>query len=418
MAIGGIGTNWAGVHTYRARELHAPESLDELRSIVARAPQVHALGSRHAFNDLADADELVSLERMPAGIALDREARTVTVSAGVRYGELALALQREGFALHTMASLPHISVAGAVATATHGSGDRNGNLATAVAALELVTSEGEVVHAARGDDDFAGMVVGIGALGVVTRFTLDVEPTYMVRQQVFDRLPWETVLARFDEVTAAADSVSLFTDYGDVVDETWLKERVDPVGAAPLRPDFLGAPAATADLHPVRRLDAASCTGQLGVPGPWHDRLPHFRMEGTPASGDEIQSEYMVPRVHAVAALRALRALHARMAPHLWIAEIRTVAADDLWLSTAYGADTVCLHFSWLRDAAEVARLLPLVEEALAPFRPRPHWAKVFQATARELEPRYERFAGFRALQRRLDPRGAFRTAYVERVIG
>lgn len=410
-----VTKNWAGNYAYRATRIHEPATLDELRAIVARAPKIHALGSRHCFNDIADSGELVSLDGLDQGIEIDRESGTATVPAGIRYGELARALEREGLALHAMASLPHISVAGAVATATHGSGDANGNLATAVSALELVTSEGEIVTVARGDDDFPGMVVGLGALGIVTRLTIDVQPSYLMRQQVFEHLAWDVLFDRFDDVTSGAESVSLFTNYGDAIDEVWLKSRVDPEQPRPLLDEFLGARAATRKLHPVPELSPENCTEQLGVPGCWADRLPHFRMDAVPASGNELQSEYMVPRRHAVEAIRAVRELAPTFRPHLWTSEIRTVAADDLWLSSAYGTDTVCLHFSWRNDPAAVDRVLPALEAALAPFSPRPHWGKLFLATASELEPRYERLPDFRRLAERLDPRGAFRNAFLER---
>lgn len=410
-------TNWAGNHTYRATRLHRPSSLDELRAIVARAPQIHALGSRHSFNDIADSPELITLEGLDQGIEIDRSARTVTVGAGVRYGVLAQALEREGLALHNMASLPHISVGGAVATATHGSGDANGNLATAVAALELVTSDGDLLRVSRGNDDFAGMVVGIGALGVVTRLTLDVQPSYLMRQEVFEHLAWDVLFDQFDGVMSSADSVSLFLDYGDDVGQVWLKMRVDPENPRPRLDHLLGAMAASQTLHPVAGLSAENCTEQLGVPGCWMDRLPHFRLDAVPASGAELQTEYMVPRRHAVEAIRAIRDLAPAIRPCLLISEIRTVAGDDLWLSSAYGTDTVCLHFSWKPDLDAVNGVLPSMEAALAPFNARPHWGKLFLATARELEERYERLPDVRRLAARLDHRGAFRNPFLDRLV-
>ncbi|HEV2107278.1 MAG TPA: FAD-binding protein [Thermomicrobiales bacterium] len=407
--------NWAGNYAYRSTRLHQPTSMDELRAVVAGAPKLHALGSRHSFNDIADSAELVSLELLDQGIEIDTGASTVTVGAGMRYGALARALEREHLALHNMASLPHISIAGAVATATHGSGDANGNLATAVAALELVTSDGDVLRVSREDEDFAGMVVGLGALGVVTRLTLDVQPSYWVRQQVFEHLGWDVLFDRFDEVTSSADSVSLFTDYGATVDQVWLKSRVDPERPKPLRDHFLGALAASRSLHPVAALSAESCTEQLGVPGAWADRLPHFRMDAVPASGEEIQAEYMLPRRFAVTALQAMRDLATVIQPHLFISEVRTVAADDLWLSTAYRTDAVCIHFSWKPDPAAVERVLPVVEAALAPFEARPHWGKVFVATASELETCYERLPDFRRLAEGMDRRRAFRNDFLDR---
>jgi xylitol oxidase len=408
-------TNWAGNFTFQSTRLHRPTSLAELQSIVARAPKIHALGSRHSFNEIADSAALITLEGLDQAIEIDRSARTVTVNAGMQYGILALALERAGLALHNMASLPHITVGGAVATATHGSGDKNGNLATAVARIELVTSDGDHLRVARNDDDFAGMVVGLGALGVVTRLTLDVQPSYLVRQEVFEHLAWEVLFDRFDEVMASADSVSVFLDYGADVNQVWLKTRVDPDHPRPRLDDLLGAKAAVLQVHPARGFSPDNLTEQLGVPGPWAERLPHFRMEAIPATGSELQTEYMVPRRHAVPALQAVRGLAPAIRPLLLASEIRTVAADDLWLSSAYGTDTVCIHFSWKRDGDAVNGLLPALEAALAPFAARPHWGKLFAATARELEPRFERLPDFRWLAERLDRRGAFRNAFLER---
>lgn len=409
------GTTWAGNYAYRASRLHEPESIDELRRTVASAPKIRALGTRHSFNAIADSDELVSLERLPREIKIDPDARTVTVGAAVKYGHLALALEEAGYALHNMASLPHISVGGAVATATHGSGDRSGNLATAVTTQELVTSEGDIVTVTEGDPDFPGVVAHLGALGVVTRLTLRIEPSYMVRQQVFEDIPWDVALARFDEIMASDSSVSLFTDFGETVNRVWRKHRVvDGADESPLD-EYLGVATATRTLHPVASLSGESCTEQLGVPGPWLHRLPHFRMEATPASGDEIQAEYMMRRQHAVAALTALRELGPDLHRCLWTSEVRSVAADDLWLSMTYGRDTIALHFSFHSDQAAVDRIIPRIEAALAPFEPRPHWGKVFHTPVAELAPRYERMADFRALAERLDPRGAFRNAFLDR---
>ncbi|CAN5462544.1 FAD-binding protein [soil metagenome] len=411
------GKNWAGNYAYQATRLHEPATLDELRAIVSRTPKIHTLGSRHCFNDIADSAELITLDGIAHDMVIDHEELTVSVNAGIKYGDLAVALEREGLALHNMASLPHISVGGAVATATHGSGDANGNLSTAVAALELVTSDGDVVNLARGDEDFAGAVVNIGALGVVTRLTLDVQPSFQVQQQVFEGLAWDALYENFDAITSSAYSVSLFIDYGETVGQVWRKSLVDPEHPDEPLTEFFGAAAAEQGRHPVPTLTAESCTEQLGIPGAWAYRLPHFRMDAVPASGNEIQTEFMVARPHAIAAIKAVREIAPIIQPHLWVSEIRTVAADDFWLSSAYGADTVCIHFSLRHNQAEVDRLLPIIEATLAPFNPRPHWGKVFVATAGDLESRYPRLSDFRNLASRLDPRGAFRNAYLDRHI-
>jgi xylitol oxidase len=407
-------TNWAGTHTYRAGRLHRPSTIEELQELVARSRRLRVLGSRHAFSDIADSDELVSLEGLPRDVEVDRHAGTVSFAASMRYGELADALHPLRLGLHNLASLPHITVAGAVATATHGSGDRSGNLATAVAGLELVTASGELLAVRRCDPDFDGVVVGLGALGAVTRITLDVEPAYTVRQQVFEGLEWDVLYDRFDEVTACGDSVSLFTHLGERAGNLWVKTRVTG-GEEELPDERFGARAATVELHPIAGLDPVICTAQLGVAGRWSDRLPHFRMGFTPSSGEEIQSEYHVPRGHALAALDALRRLEPIVAPHLLVSEVRTAAADALWLSPQHRRDTVSLHFTFKREPEAVARVLVDVEAALDPFDYRPHWGKVFLAGAETLAPRYERAADFADLVARLDPERTFANAWLER---
>jgi alditol oxidase len=393
--------NWAGTYTYRAEAVHRPRTVEQLQELVARTPRLRVLGSRHTFNDIADSDELVTLDDLPADIVVDGDE--VTCGGAVRYGELAEALNAEGLALHNLASLPHISVAGAIATATHGSG--TSNLATAVAGLEFVSSDGELATARRGDPDFDGMVVSLGALGAVTRVTLDVEPTYEIGQRVFDGLPWQAVPEVFD----AGYSVSVFTRWGEVADHVWVKARGE------LPDELFGALPATVERHPVPGLDPVHCTRQMGVPGRWSDRLPHFQMGFTPSVGEEIQSEYVVARSHGLAAIEALRGLGDAMRPALQVAEIRTVAADRLWLSPQYGQDTVGFHFTWRREPELVGRLVAALEVALAPFAPRPHWGKLFLAGSATIADRYERLPDFARLVERLDPRGAFRNDWLER---
>ncbi len=383
-----------------------------MQEIVASAPAVRVLGSRHSFNDIADSAELISLEDMPVEVAVDGATKTVSCNAATKYGELVETLSAEGVALHNLASLPHISVAGAVATATHGSGDANGNLATAVKGLELVTSEGEIVEATRGDPDFDGLVVGLGALGVVTRVTLDVEPAYEVRQRVFEGLSWEALFERFDEITSRGYSVSVFTSWGEDAGQVWVKSRVTEEPEQ-VEGDLFGAVPATVDRHPIFGLDAAPCTPQLGRPGRWSDRLPHFRMGFTPSSGEELQAEYLLPRRYAVEAIVAVRALADGIRPILQVSEIRTVAADRLWMSTAYGEDTVGIHFTWMPEREAVGEMLVRVEAALAPFAARPHWGKLFDAEAAAITPLYERMPDFVRLAERLDPREAFRNSWL-----
>jgi len=414
---GPAGDNWARNYSYRAQALLRPRSLEELREVVAASPRIRPLGSRHSFTDLADSDGvLVSLDAIGTAVELDESASTVTVSGGARYGDFVSELHDRGWAVHNLASLPHISVAGAIATGTHGSGNANGNLATAVVALDLLTASGETVSVRRGDPGFEGHVVALGALGIVTRVTLAIEPTFQVRQDLYDELPWAALLDNFDAVTGSAYSVSAFTDFtGDTIPTLWLKSRVD---AAEPPASLFGAGKATADRHMLRDSSPESITRQGGVPGPWSDRLAHFRLEFTPSNGDEFQSEYLVSREHAIAALEVMRGFGERIAPLLLTAEIRTMAADDLWLSGSYGRDTVGIHFTWRPLPERVHPLLAEIEAQLLPLGARPHWGKVFMAQADNIAPLYPRLPDFRALVERLDPQRKFGNAFLERTLG
>ena len=413
--------NWAGNLMYRAARVVHPATIDGLQQVLAAGGPVRVLGTRHSFNDLADTEgTLIATDRLPVHVDTSSGPGGVRLLGGLRYGDLAPRLHDRGLALANLASLPHISIAGAIATGTHGSGDRIGSLATAVRWIGFVTPDGEHRLLQRGDADFAGAVVHLGALGVVTALELEVEPTYDVAQTVYEHPAWDAVLAELDAVTALGTSVSIFTTWArtDVADQLWVKQRVpietDAAASAALIAR-LGARAASGPRHPIPGIAADACTPQLGEAGPWHERLPHFRLEFTPSAGEELQSEYLVPRADAVAALEAVRSLATRIAPLLLTSEVRTVRADDLWLSPAYGADVVGIHFTWRRDEAAVRALLPVIEAAL-PETARPHWGKVFTLPEDELRRRYPRFDDFAALRQRHDPEGRLRNAFLERI--
>ncbi|MET7285545.1 FAD-binding protein [Streptomyces sp. NPDC005573] len=408
-------TNWARNITYTAAEFHRPDTLDALRALVAGSARVRMLGSGHSFNTLADPGPggvLLSLAGLPPVTDVDTAARTVRVSGGVRYAELARAVHARGLALPNMASLPHISVAGSVATGTHGSGVANGPLAAAVREVELVTADGTTVTIGRDDPRFDGAVTSLGALGAVTALTLGLEPAYEVEQYVFTELPLAGL--DFPAVAASAYSVSLFTDWREPgFRQVWVKRRTDQAEV-----DFPWAAPATRAMHPVPGMPAENCTRQSGVPGPWHERLPHFRAEFTPSSGDELQSEYLLPREAAVDALHALDAVRPALAGVLQTCEVRTVAADRQWLSPAHARDSVALHFTWTADTAAVLQVVGRVEDALDAFGPRPHWGKVFRTPAPVLRRRYPRLDDFRKLAETLDPTGKFSNAFVREILG
>ena len=407
-----VTANWAGNVVFSSRAVHQPASVAQLQELVAGSDRVRALGTGHSFSRIADTTgDHVSLAQLPPVVEIDASAGTARVSAGLRYGEITGRLHEAGFALPNLGSLPHIAVAGACATGTHGSGQANGALATAVSALELVGADGELRTLRRGDEEFPGSVVALGALGIVTALTLDLRPTFGVRQWVYEGLALDDA----DEALAAGYSVSLFTYWrGAGFEQLWIKQRdTDP--EPPVR--WLGATRAPAQMHMVPGVDPVHCTPQLGEPGPWHERLPHFRLAFTPSSGDELQSEYFVPRAALPEALRAVDAVRDRVTPALQVSEIRTVAADDLWLSPAEGRDTAALHFTWVSDTAAVLPAVSALENALGPFSTRPHWGKVFGTAPAAIASLWPRLADFAALTHRHDPTGKFRNAMLERYL-
>jgi len=413
--------NWAGNIEYSTDRVQTVTSVEQVQDFLKAQAKLKVLGTRHCFNNIADSrDQFLSLKPMDDVIAIDSARRTVTVAAGITYGKLCPYLDSKGFALHNLASLPHISVAGACSTATHGSGQKNGNLATAVSGLEIVTADGKVVNQSRERDGetFNGVVVGLGALGAITKVTLDIQPSFMMRQYVYENLPLSELKNHFDAIESSGYSVSLFTDWQKQrINELWIKSRVEEGQAFHATPDFFGAKLATRNMHPIAELSAENCTEQMGVPGPWYERLPHFRMGFTPSAGKELQSEYFVPRQHAVEAILAVERLRGQVGPSLLITEIRTIAADHLWMSPCYEQDCVTIHFTWKPDWPSVSKLLPVIEKELAPFDPRPHWGKLFTISPAELKRIYRKMPEFVDLSKRYDPQGKFRNEYLNKNI-
>ena len=450
--------NWSENVEFSSAPIHAPQSVEELQELVRASRKVKVLGARHSFNDIAAIDAQVnanqgdqgtaqavpdknswayiSLEELDSPVTFDSARGTVTCGAGITYGELCPAMHDMGVALHNMASLPHITVAGACATGTHGSGDDNGNLSTAVVGLEMVTAGGELrsLTLEQHGETFEGAVVGLGGLGVVTRITLATEPAYAMHQAVYEDLPVAELYDRFDQIMSSAYSVSLFTDWQEeTVNQVWLKRRIGAwegengeaalrggacsTAPPPFQDDLYGASLAPTHRHPVTRFPPEPCTPQMGIPGPWHERLPHFRVDSTPASGNELQTEFFVPRAHAVPALQAMERLRDRLASLLWISEVRSVAADQLWMSQSYGTPTIGIHFSWKKDWPALRQLLPAVEEALAPYEVRPHWGKLSLISAAQVQASNPRMADFRELLLSSDPDGKFRNGYLDRFV-
>ncbi len=413
--------NWAGNLVYNSKGLELPANAEGLVDLVKKNDCLKPLGTRHSFNTIADTScRHVSLEDMEDRISISTQNQTVSLNGRVQYGVLAKRLHTSGFALHNLASLPHISVAGACATGTHGSGDQNGNLSSAVVRIEMITADGSTVRLSKDQHvgRFNGTVVNLGALGVVTRMTLRVTTSFDVVQHVYEELPLSALTAHFEDIFSAAYSVSLFTDWqNESINQVWLKFKVVEGRIPRIHKDLYGASIAKNHLHPIKAISAENCTPQLGELGPWHERLPHFKMDFTPSSGEELQSEYFVPREHAIDAIKAIYELGDQIYPHLFISEIRSVAADRLWLSPAYGRNSIAIHFTWKRDWENVSKVLPKIEEALTPYQVRPHWGKLFTLEPRHLAQQYERMDDFRDLMEEYDPKGKFLNPFLKKYV-
>jgi xylitol oxidase len=410
--------NWAGNLTYSSEKLDEAKSISEVQQLVKKYPKMKVLGTKHCFNTIADTpDNFVTLVGMKDDIVIDAAAKTVTVNSGIKYGQISPYLHQKGFALHNLASLPHISIAGACATATHGSGEKSGNLSTAVAGFEMVTAAGDIVKLSRKDGEkFKAAVVNLGALGVVTKMTLDIQPTFLMKQYVYENLPLLQLKDHFDEIEASGYSVSLFTNWqSQDITEVWIKRRADDTRT--VEKEWFGAKLATKNLHPIPELSAENCTEQMGVEGPWYERMPHFKMGFTPSSGVELQSEYYVPRKNAVDAIMAISKLGSQIGPHLFTSEVRTIAADDLWMSPCYKQDSVTIHFTWKQDWPAVSKLLPVIEKELAPFHAKPHWGKLFTIAPSQLEKLFPKLEDFRKVAKEYDPKGKFRNEFLSRNI-
>jgi len=408
--------NWSETVRYSASRQVRPASLEQLRDLVSGSRHVKALGSRHSFNDIGDTPGVqIALDEMPRYVDVSADRGLVTCNAGLTHSELSLELEKHGLALPNLASLPHISVGGAIQTGTHGSGSGNAALSANVESIEIVTADGDVRLVRTGDRDFNGVVVGLGAFGVVHRVTQRCVPSFRMTQTVHENLPWATLLPRLEEVMASAYSVSLFTRYDtSAVAQVWVKSRAhDP---ASLDLAELGATAATRTLHPLPDTPSDNVTEQLGAPGASHERLPHFRHGFKPGRGDEIQSEYLVAAGHGAEAIDALRAIGSVIAPVLHVAELRRVAPDDAWLSPSSGRDSLALHFTWQRRPEAVAAVLPRVEDALEPFGARPHWGKLFAVEPAKLRTAYAHFDEFVSLLERWDPDGTFDNPFLQRL--
>jgi alditol oxidase len=406
-----VRTNWAGNVIFGAARLHRPDTVDDLRRMVTGSRRIRALGSGHSFSGIVDTDgDLVLMDGLPHVLRIDSTRSTVTASAGMSYTVLSRELNEAAFALANMASIPDLTIAGACATGTHGSGDHHRVLAASVVAMQLVVSDGTLVELRRDADGetFLGSVVALGALGIVTQLTLEVEPAYEMSQRVHLGVPLDEIHDHFDDVFSAGDSVSVFTDWCSGEASVWVKRRADRPAS-----HWTAGRESPRGVHPIPGMSPDLCTDQLGAVGPWHERLTHFRPRPVPGAGNELQSEIFLPRRVAQQAVTTLSDMSNLLAPALLVSEMRTVRADDLWLSPAYGRDSVGFHFTWTGNASVVLPIVATIEERLLPLDPRPHWGKVSAMAPPTVISSYEHAPDFAHLMVEHDPTSKFRNDFV-----
>jgi len=413
------GTNWAGNVKYEG-ELFHPSSLGEIQNLIRGASGVKVVGGRHSFSAVANTrpeGTLLSLDSFKTISNVDRARLTVDVGAGVKYSDLCPVIARQGFTVENTASVLPINVVGASATGTHGSGTQS--LAAQITGLQFVNGKGELVRLSQKDgNDFSLTVVGLGGFGVVTGVTMKVVPNFEMRQRVWEEMPFDQFLKHFDKIMKAGYSVSAFTTWrGDTVSEVWVKRRATDGDSAP-GSEWYGAKPAPRDRHPIVTMDPTPCTPQMGVVRQAWEILPHFRPDKPPSSrGHERHSEYSVPEKDAVAAMRALHAVGDKIGRALQISEIRTVKEDNLALSVAYRRPSVLLHFTWTENDADVTKAIPVVEEALRPFQPRPHWGKMSHLRGAELRENFPKLDDFRKFCEKHDPAGRFRNSFLDKSV-
>ena len=399
--------NWSGNIEYRPAEIARPSSISELQKVVADSRKVRAYGSGHSFNTLADTDgTLIAFSEFDKNIEIDSSKMLVRVPAGVRYGEVAPKLHANGFALRNMGSLPHITVVGATSTGTHGSGVGNKNLSGSIAEIELITATGDAITLDQ--SELPAARVALGSIGIIHHLTLDIVPTYDVAQTVYFDLPFVQLISNLDAILSAGDSVSVLSMWGDeFVDQVWVKSKI---GTNPVltQNEWFGAKLATRKSNPIREADSAAATEQFGLPGPWFERLPHFKLDFTPSFGEELQTEYFIDRKDAPAALHAIYKIREELSELIMVCEMRTVAQDENWLSEAYGRETFVFHFTWRPNIPAVEKLLLKIEASLEPFKARPHWGKVFTNNAFDFSSLYPKFNSFLTYRGTYDPSRKF----------
>jgi len=408
--------NWAGNLTFSAKEYIEIDSISKLQSIVSKASGVKVLATGHSFNDIADTNQTqISIKNLSNKIEIDSIKKVVLVPAGMQYADVCRYLETKGWALFNTASLGEITVAGAMLTGTHGSGSNNPVLSDCVEGIEMVLESGEIFNISREDsDEFFGFVISLGALGVFTKLKLKIVESFSIKQFVYENIGIQSISENFDDVFDKSYSVSYFSNWKkNSTGQIWMK-FLDNNNFPQLPSVWLDGNIANANQHPVKVNDPSPCTDQMGVSGKWLYRLPHFKLDSSPASGDEVQTEYLVDRAYVSHYIDELSNIGDEIAARVYATEIRTIKADDLWLSGAHGRQTVGFHFTW-KKSDSLQTFLPKIEEILGNHNGRPHWGKLFSTPRENLIGRYPKYSNFEDLLKKYDPNKKFRNSFINR---
>ncbi|MFJ1706202.1 D-arabinono-1,4-lactone oxidase [Kitasatospora sp. NPDC088346] len=426
--------NWAGNQSARPSRVVAPASAQELGEVVRRAAEdgrtVKAVGSGHSFTAIAAAGDgvLVRPDGLTAVRGIDHEAGTVTVESGLPLHRLNRLLTTAGLSLTNMGDIEVQTVAGATSTGTHGTGRDSGSLAAQIRAVEIVLADGSVQQCSPTENAelFQGARLGLGALGVISAVTLGVEPAFLLTAHE-QPMAFDEVLERFDDLTAVNEHFEFY--WFPHTDRCSTKRNNRSQGpAAPLPgfkawldDDFLSNTVWECACRVGRRFPGTIPTIAQLASRAWSERTftdTAYRVFTSPRKVRFTEMEYAVPREAADTVLRELKVLVERSDWRIsFPVEVRTAPADDLWLSTAHGRDSVYIAVHLYRGSPEQGYFTE-VEKLMAAHAGRPHWGKLHTRDAEYLASVYPRFGDFTALRDKVDPGRLFANDYLRRVLG
>uniref|UniRef100_A0A915D0Y3 FAD-binding PCMH-type domain-containing protein n=1 Tax=Ditylenchus dipsaci TaxID=166011 RepID=A0A915D0Y3_9BILA len=414
--------NWGGNFNFSTQDIKYPTTTAGVQQLVKECKgKIRPVGTRHSFSEIANTnDTLICLVHMNLILSVDPSVPSVTVQAGITYTDLIPFLQSIGLAIPMMASLGEISIAGAINTAVHGSGAGIGNLATQVLGLQMVLADGSVVQYSKGQNDteLAAATVGLGALGIVTQVTLQAQPTYNLAINVFENMDMSVLDTQLYNITHSGYAINMWSTFGTpgVLDQVWITTKVDSngVNAYGNVSQLYGAPAATAQSSPIAALPPTYVVPQMGIVGPYYERLTDYDLGLSGQEGQQTQSEYYVDFDDFVPALKALQTLSAEINAVVYVALFRITEKDELWMSPQYKKTTMAIHFSWQPKLDQVMALLPKIEAALAPFNPIPHWGKLYTLKPEQYLPLLPKYPEWREQVELHDPTHKFRNKWLE----